>query len=196
MSKAPVKKQIARQRAPKKPTVPRRKSPPARRRNPGPNAEMQEAAALSEKFHGRPATKAREFDEPADERQVLTELGALVSLTVKSPAGKAEIIFDKGTKLAASPDGGQLYIVGGDQSIDQDDLELSDQDGKDHVEIGACTHVTYYTRKGFDKFEPVNYKHRFGEDGGTPPTLCADRINDRLYFVGGSYEIHPEGITN
>lgn len=191
MTKAPARKKAARKRAPKRQPARKRQG----RANPQPE-ELVQAAALSEQFHGRPARKARAYSEPADERQVLTNLGALVELTVKSPAGKAVISFDNGTRLAASPDGGQLYIIGGDQSIDMDELGLRDQASKDHVEIGPVSHVVYYTRKAFDGFEPVNYRHRFGEDGGSQPTLCADRINGRLYLVGGSYEIHPEGIIN
>lgn len=176
----------------------RRMKPPrrqARRRNPG---EIEAAAQLSEEFHGRPAKRVREYDEPHTEQTVLADLGALKEIEIETPRGEwFRVVFGRGARLAASPDGRQLYLVGGDQAAALADLGLTDDEADhEHVLLGAARSITYSTRKGFHNFELVDYVHEFGEDGGTPPTLNYDATNKRLYFVGGTYKIRPEGIVN
>jgi len=99
-----------RQPARKRTTTPHPRKPPSsqaagkragrpRRRNPG---ELEAAAAMSEKFHGRPAHRVSEYDEPNDSPRTLAELGSLKSLTVDTPnAERIELTFGRGVKLAA-----------------------------------------------------------------------------------------------
>lgn len=169
----------------------------SRRRNPG---ELEQAAALSEDFHGRPARKVTEIEEPANQRTTLADLGLLRALHVEPISGEFagelfELSFDKGTHVNSSPDGRQIYLTEGDQSVDLDYLGLSDE-ARDHVTLGLCHAIVYLTRKGFDGFKKTDYIHEFGEDGGAPPTLHYDSLNRRLYFSGGTYTVKPEGITN
>lgn len=169
------------------------RKPTRRRSNPG--DETSEAAALYERFHGKPASSAHEYNQP-DEDLVLAELGNLVQLIVDTPAGEVSLDFLRGTKVASSPNGKQLYFVGGDQTVDLDEVGLSDQEGRDHIEIGLVQTIVYHTRKGFHNFEPVDYVHEFGEEGGDEPLLCYDAVSRGLFLVGGSYEVRPEGIVD
>ena len=165
-----------------------------RRRNP---AEEQEAAKLTEQFHGRPARKVREIAEEETQRYVLAELGRLQELVVILPTGRAvKLEFTRRPRLAASPEGGSLYFEGGDQKLDLAALGIKNDTGKDHLEIGQVLKITYRTSKAFHSFEPTDYVHTFGEDGGTLPTLAYDVLNRRLYLIGGTYQVRPEGIVN
>jgi hypothetical protein len=107
--------------------------------------------------------------------------------------------------LASSEDGRQLYIEGGDQSVD---LAAFQMDGdnwvKDRMVLGqfsepepGATHtnkkrywnIAYQTRKEFDKFEDVIYQHDLGEDTRDRPYLEYEPRNKKLYVAGGRYYI-------
>lgn len=199
--KKPTAKRTERSQAKKKTPAKRTKRPTVKqgarrtkRRNPG---DIEQAAAMSEAFHGRPAHRVRTVDEQNDSPKVLAELGALRKFTVETPHGDlVELKFGKGVKLAANPKSHQLYIVGGDQSVDLEALDMGDEAEKDHAYLGEVARVLYHTKKGFHDFEPIDYDHEFGEEGGRRPRLNYDCINSRLYVTGGSYTIEPEGIRN
>mgnify|MGYP001145670713 CR=1 FL=1 len=164
----------------------------SRKRKTNPD-ELKQAAQLSEAFHGRPARIVRELEDTLNVRDVYTDLGALIELDVELPDGERATISATGARLLASPDGTQLYIEGGDQSLDARALHLPE---KDLAVVGTLHSVTYRTRKGFDGFELVDYQHEFGEDGGERPLLLYDALNQRLLIAGGSYQIKPEGIVD
>jgi hypothetical protein len=96
------------------------------RRNPA-----ADAAALSKKFHGRPATTERRIVEPMHVHKHLMEIGDLVRLVIDTPTGKVVVLnFNtsdprKIVRLATSerdPKSGklvgkQLYLRGGDQEV-------------------------------------------------------------------------------
>jgi hypothetical protein len=161
-----------------------------RKRNPDP---IEDAAELYEEFHGRPARSVRELKDELHVRDVFTDLGALVELDVEMPDGEHIRISAPGARLVASPDGTQLYIEGGDQSVDPRQLGLPE---KDLITLGVLHSVTYRTQKSFDGFELVDYQHEFGEEGGERPLLLYDALSQRLLIAGGSYHIKPEGIVN
>jgi len=150
------------------------------------------AAALTEAFHGRPAKKVTELSEIVSERAELADLGRLVSLELLG----YKLPFDSNVRLASTPEGGSLYFVGGDQALDLASLGIEDATGKDHMDIGQVKYITYFTSKAFHNFEPMEYRHKFGEDGGELPLLCYDTLNEALYLVGGTYTVKPEGIVN
>jgi len=171
----------------------RAKANPRRRPNQE-DPELQAAAKLSEKFHGRPATKVRTVESLEYTPDVLADLGGLVELHVATPRGGRLLPFNKGVRLACTPDGLQLYIVGGDQELDLEALGLPD---RANVEIGELARVVYDTRKGFHNFERTHYVHDMGEArGGRRPTLGYDALNHQLFIVGGTYIVRPEGIVN
>lgn len=171
------------------------------------NSEVDDAAALSEAFHGRPANKVRDVEELRQERTALADLGRLVGMRVwpdedwcidlgrvDKDAPQSDAF--RGVRLGASPDGGQLYFVGGDQALDLARLGLDRYLPKDHIVIGVVESIGYHTSKAFHNFEPTWYTHQFGEEGGEQPILNYDTLNRKLYLTGGSYQVRPEGIVD
>lgn len=57
--------------------------------------------------------------------------------------------------------------------------------------IGKLHSAAYTTTKG--KEGRHTWEHEFGEGGGKKPTLATD--GKRLFVIGGTYKIKPEGIT-
>lgn len=171
----------------------RSKLNPRRRRN-HTDDEIDAAAKLSEKFHGRPASRVRTVETLEYQPDTLADLGSLKELHVETPRGGRLLEFGSGVRLACTPDGRQLYIVGGDQEIDLAALELPE---RANVEIGELVRVVYHTRKGFHDFAPTDYVHEMGEGrGGRRPTLGYDALNHQLFVLGGTYSVRPEGIVN
>ncbi len=164
-----------------------------RKRNPG--DETGAAARLFERFTGRKATTERTVAELHQEPTELAVLGTLISLEVKRP-GEVLTFEPRGVKVTATGNGGQIYFVGGDQRLDLAGLGLGKLLPKDHITIGEARRIVYRTSKAFHNFEPTDYVHRFGEEGGQEPTLCYDVLNAKLYLSGGSYQVRPEGIVN
>ncbi|HZT36622.1 MAG TPA: hypothetical protein VFA28_01900 [Bryobacteraceae bacterium] len=190
--KAPAKRVANSARKPK--PSPRGRS----RRNPAEDLSGEEAAAaLSEAFHGRPAHEARDYVEEVAERQVLTDLGRLIELRVWLDEDDYIALKPKaGVRVACSPDGGQIYFVGGDQAVELDAIGLEKSLPKDHLALGACDYICYHTSKDFHDFEPVDYEHQFGEETGDLPILNYDVLNKRLFLTGGSYQVKRAGIVN
>ena len=59
--------------------------------------------------------------------------------------------------------------------------------------------MTYNTAKfhlGKSDRKPGPYIHQMGEETGDQPELMYDTINERLSFVGGHYQVRPEGIVD
>lgn len=165
-----------------------------RRRNSQDSAAA--AARLSEKFHGRPVRKVTEFEESYQEPTDLADLGRLIELQVMDGDYVRPLQFGKNVRTAATPDGGQIYFVGGDQELDLKKLGLAKWMPKDHITVGSVAKIAYFTSKVFHNFEPSVYEHRFGEEGGIEPLLHYDVLNRKLYLTGGSYLVRPEGIVN
>lgn len=94
--------------------------------------------------------------------------------------------------LASNEEGTQLYIIGGDQSLDLPGLNINGaQADKELVTIGQVTNVVYHTHKIFDgEREEYDYTHKLSEDTHGPlPVLIYDRINQQLKLSGGVYHI-------
>ncbi len=163
------------------------------RRNPD---ETQAAVRLFEKFHGRDPKEITEKHISAAHRKDYTALGDLEHLKVLTPLGQtAQFNFhDDGVKLASSPDGKQLYCIGGNQNLsqclDHDSLE------KDFIDLGEATEVQYLARKIHGNFEPISYFHKFGEKTGARPQLAYDKLKKQIFFVGGEYFIDTkQGVS-
>lgn len=154
------------------------------------------AAALSEKFHGRPPKEVIEYPEDIHVHEHLTKLGTLQELIVDAPVGKVCLSGFKGAALASSEDGRQLYIVGGDQRVNLKALGFTPADTRDSMVLGELHRVIYRTQKGFDNFETVDYYHDLGEDTGIRPALLYSTRDHRLSIAGGQYVVKPEGIVN
>jgi len=154
------------------------------RRNP---SEEEQAVRLFQGFHGHDPKEVVEKHVSAATRLDYTALGDLVYLKVETPVGKkAEFNFHgDGVKLAISPDGKQLYCIGGNQNI----LPCLDDDSKqkDFIDLGDALEVAYLARKIHGKFQPVEYYHEFGEVDGTLPRLMYDKLRKQIFFIGGNY---------
>lgn len=110
-----------------------RKNCKSSRRNPA-----QDAAALSEKFHGRPSTSQRTVVEKLHVHKHLMEVGDLVRLVIDTPTGLVAVLnFNtsdpkKIVRLASSEKdpktgkivGKQLYFRGGDQEVNLAGLKM------------------------------------------------------------------------
>lgn len=193
-----VANKTARPRAIKKRTIrnhPREhadKVRPARK-----NPEQSQAAAaglMYKRFHGKPSTGSHVVAVKRYTPGDVAALGKVIELEVDAPKGRM-MLKPSGVTLACSPDGGQLYFLGGDQAAPLDKLGVKGLP-KNHVEIGALRRLVYLTRKGFHNFEPIEYTHRMGELGGVEPLLCYDTKSKLLYLVGGSYKVEPRGIVH
>ena len=170
------------------------------------------AAEAYRRFHGRPADKEIVIEEEVHYHKRLATIGVLAACVIDTPTGlQATINFDSEDGrpvpwLCMSEDGCQLFIEGGDQSIDLKSLEM---DGKDwykermvlgtfaEPESGRRFNIAYITEKRFDDFEVIRYEHDLGEpDEGEPkshrreaPTLEFEPINKKLFICGGQYKI-------
>ncbi len=159
------------------------------------------AADLYKQFHGKESEFVTEYEvfeeDPFHNHPELGQLGKLVSLTVKPAIGdKYKIEWDEkeAPDLCGEPNGKQLYIVGGNQTLGSNIAE--GDANKELLDLGECRQVEYFTRKGFDNFQAVTYYHKLGEETGETPRLLYDRKRKRLFFAGGAYRIKPEGIVN
>jgi HNH endonuclease len=148
---------------------------------------VEAARDLAEAFHGRSAGEVTEVIEELEEHGVLADLGQLNEIVIRKP--KRTIRFDKNTRFASSEEGTQLFLVGGDQSVDLGAFPDVDE-SKETVVLGEAESVTYTTAKfhlGDEDKESGPYEHKFAEDGGTRPLVIYDTRNRLLSFAGGTY---------
>lgn len=167
---------------------PKRGGPRRRRADRNPS-ETKQAVRLFQGFHGHDPKEIAEKHVSAAVRLDYTALGDLNYLVVETPIGKeATFTFDDdGVKLASSPEGKQLYCIGGNQNI----LPLLDERSreKDFIDVGECLEVEYLARKVHADYRPVKYYHEFGEINGSRPRLMFDKVRKQLFFIGGDYFI-------
>lgn len=173
------------------------------------------AADLYEEFHGTPSTEVIEVEDEVRMHGHLAGLGALIQIVVKLAVGGTATLGAPNPDgpdaifVASSEDGKQLYLSGGDQSLDLDALGFQstidiDHEGhayqasqiKDLMVIGKITKLTYRTQKKFDKFEEVDYYHAAGEDTKVRPVLLYDTLNSSMAIAGGEYHVHADGVVN
>jgi hypothetical protein len=174
---------------------------PRRRRHDRNPSETEQAVSLFESFHGKNANQITEKHVSAVIRKDYTALGDLVSLKIKTPiGGHAVFNFEgDGVKLASSPNGKQLYCIGGNQNL-APMLDAASRE-KDLIDLGECTEVAYLARKIHSNYEPVEWFHKFGENTGVKPQLMFNKLQKQIFFIGGEYFIDPKvdvspGIEN
>jgi hypothetical protein len=165
-----------------------------RRPNPDEAGALEQAAAMTEAFHGRPARSVTDYPETVTERATLADLGRMVSMTIRGTGGRFRLRMDRAAvRLTTTPDGAQLYLIGGDQSVALEDLGT--QPTGDAIPLGELEELVYHTSKKFHRFEPMDYAHTFGEKTGIRPLVIYDRLNEALQIIGGSYQVKPQGIV-
>lgn len=164
-------------------------------RNPKTRAATRRAVKTYTMFHGR---KPRKVTTKVVRAQGLartsdyTKLGDLVELHL--PVGV--VTFKPGERpiLATDNRAKRLYLIGGNQDLSAAPAQKKNPHGLD--DLGECVKIVYFTRKKFDRFEPFEYVHTFGDEGGQAPRLMFDRKRKQAHLVGGSYTIKAEGIRN
>jgi hypothetical protein len=170
-----------------------------RRNNP------ETSADLYSDFHGKPSTQEIVYESEEFERTSFAELGTLIEIKVKCRNGSVVSInaaapdsgnLEEIVKLASSPDGRQLYFIGGDQSVDVKKFGLGVKDIRDNMLLGTIEEITYETEKGFHKFQKTQYFHKLGEETGVKPVLAYNPQNETLSVVGGQYVVKDVGICN
>jgi hypothetical protein len=170
-----------------------------RRRRANPDGELDQAAGLYKKFHGRGPKEVIELQLNEQRRGTYTALGELQELRFKLSGRETIRLGFEGNhvKVASSPDGKQLYFIGGDQVMDEKLLKSFGEDpSKDIIPLGECPYIAYVTRKAFDGFKEAIYYHHLGEDGGWPPEGFYDRLNKTIVLAGGSYYVAAPGIMH
>lgn len=176
-------------------------------RNPIPAAKERYAS-----FHGRPSGELIKVVTPLHEHSVLAGIGLLRKLVVIAPNGYRVTINNFGVNaqdapaiLAMNEEATQLYIDGGDQSVNLADFGIGEPFHEKET-LGKVRDVYYFTRKDHlgNDGGTATYHHKFGglrEVGGKRkrsalPDLIYDTRNKLLEFSGGGYTIPDEGIAN
>jgi hypothetical protein len=173
------------------------------------NAKKNPAAASAEvfeEFHGFAPSEVVTVSKKVHHHAHLAALGTLVQLDVYGVDERGHKVQGfKGALLACNESRDQLFIEGGDQSINLKDFGIR---GAHEMEtLGRVTNIGYKTNKthlGDEGGEAV-YVHRFratNQNGKhvvvkmtREPDLIYDVRNEQLLFSGGSYEILREGIN-
>ena len=186
------------------------------RRNP-----EDSAAALFEEFHGYPSEETLEVIRREHYHEFLSGIGPLIELVIENEQGTKQLVLKSpdpqeapieevivlafnerrrdGHGPAAIKGGDQAFFVGGDQSIDLDDLIeqkfITEADIKEHMVIGKIRQVTYRTRKTFEQDGKVkiDFFHEHGKEGarGVLPMLVYKPLNPSMEVFGGRYSISP-----
>jgi hypothetical protein len=163
------------------------------------------ASEAFEDFHGFKPSRVTIVSKQIHYHEHLAEAGKLKHLDVWGIDDRGHKISGfKGSLLAFNEDRNQLFVEGGDQSLDLKEYGIT----RPHEleTIGKLTDIGYFTNKthlGDEGGEAV-YVHRFRStnDNGKHvivriaryPDLIYDVRNEQLLFSGGSYEILREGI--
>lgn len=173
------------------------------KKNPGTDA----ATEAYREFHGRDPEERIVFTSTHRFPAHTAAIGDLVELTIKTP--KERGLKDRYVNLSnfgeawltRHPRMKQLYVEGGDQSVDLGAFGLDSKDPHETEYLGELVRCVYYTRKdhlGKDGGE-ANYHHRFGKNELTLDKTELIKVgyhvpDEQLLFVGGGYEIPAEGI--
>lgn len=163
------------------------------------------ATEAYQEFHGHSPDETVEVTKQVHFHKHLAAAGQLRKLVVKGVDGQLHTIsrFD-GALLAFNEKKNQLFVEGGDQSINLEDFGIS----KPHEleTLGKVIDLDYHTDKshlGSEGGKAV-YAHRFRttNQDGQHVTVTVARYPDLIYrvrdeqleFSGGSYQIKAEGI--
>jgi len=177
------------------------------------------AASMYETFHGRPSQETIALTETEHYHTHVATLGTCCGFLIddgsrtfaiglsgytwnpraKGP-GKMRGGFEKTDEnaedvlLTSNEDGTQLFVDGGDQSLDLDGLDITGAEAEhESIILGQVALVGYETAKKFDDFETIQYVHEFSEDSHGPlPVLRYMRLNGkgaRMFLDGGVYQV-------
>jgi hypothetical protein len=163
-----------------------------KRRNPA-----SAAAEVYEEFHGHPSTKVVKVTSPVHYHEHLAQLGKLAYLKIAGVDGYRHTLKQfKGALLCSNEQRNQLFIEGGDQSLDLSVFGI--RSPHELESLGQITEIGYRTTKDHLGKEggKALYFHKTGDEKGFPPDLLYRVRDQQLEIVGGSYTIEAEGIRN
>lgn len=163
------------------------------------------SAEVFEEFHGFAPSEVITVTKHIHHHEHLAAAGKLVSLDVWGIDGSGHKISGfKGAFLAFNESKNQLFIEGGDQTVNLEDFGIDSP--HEFETLGKVTDIGYQTNKTHlgDEGGQAVYVHKFrstNENGkhvvvriAREPDLIYDVRNESLLFSGGSYEILREGI--
>jgi hypothetical protein len=163
------------------------------------------ATEAFEEFHGHSPDETVEVTKQVHFHKHLAGAGQLRRLVVKGVDGQLHTISRfNGALLAFNEKKNQLFVEGGDQSINLEDFGISHP--HELETLGKVIDLDYHTDKshlGSEGGKAV-YAHRFrttNQDGqhvtvtvARYPDLIYRVLDQQLEFSGGSYTIKREGI--
>ena len=170
------------------------------------NRNPAEAATEAyQEFHGHAPEETVEITKRVHFHKHLAGAGKLTALVVKGVDHQIHRINGfKGALLAFNEQKNQLFVEGGDQSINLQDFGISHP--HELETLGKVVDIDYHTDKshlGSEGGKAV-YAHRFRttNQDGQHVTVTVARYPDLIYrvrdeqleFSGGSYQIKAEGI--
>jgi hypothetical protein len=159
------------------------------RGNPG---DGQDAVAeLYRKFHGRDPKEIIQLQVDTVRRKDYTVVGPAAELKIKDPSGERQTLdlYPSRALVCSSPNGRQLYFMGGNQNLDALLSRFHTDTAKDLVLLGMGHSFTYVAAKRESNYRQVEWEHRFGEEGGKEPVVFYDRLNKQIFLAGGTYRV-------
>ncbi len=160
---------------------------------------VEAAADKYREFHGKDPDVIVEVETTVHQHENLSGIGKLVKLEILAIGGPwpVEVTNFKGALLAQDEKGKQLFIVGGNQSVDLRDFGINPDRAHEHETLGAVKSISYDTEKLH--LDPRDggkaiYTHQFGGKRSRLPLMIYDVRNKLLEFSGGEYDIPEAGI--
>lgn len=176
-----------------------------RKENPAKCNPATAALEAYEDFHGKPSKEDVRIFDKLHEHKHLASAGELKRLViVPETGGRVTLSGFKGSLLCFNEAGNQLFVRGGDQSVD---LKAFGIKSAHEVEtLGKAVEIDYHAVKEHlgDEGGDATYRHKFRQTNkdGKHVTLRVAKFPDVIYrvrdkqleFSGGSYVIRAEGI--
>jgi hypothetical protein len=178
------------------------------KRNPRNPLDTSEEAYAG--FHGEKPKGAVVVQERSHFHTHVWSIGKLVYLRIQLPPDRREVglsnivelEFDYETAkpafLTANEKRTQMFIDGGDQSVDLKTFGIDTRTAHEKELLGYLKNFGYFTDKkhlGSEGGRAI-YKHKVGEEGGELPAVVYRVLDKKLEIVGGSYTIPNEGVRN
>lgn len=172
------------------------------------NPSEAAAADAFREFHGHDAEDVVTFETMHHYPRTTSAIGDLVKLVIRLPKERGvkggqyvDLQHFGEAMLTEHPKMKQLYVEGGDQSLDLEEFGLDAGDPHEVEYLGTLELCEYFANKthlGKDGGEAV-YHHRFGKNELTLQKTELIRVgyhvpDEQILFVGGGYEIPAEGI--
>lgn len=174
----------------------KRRAPRRRTSNPAPGA-----AALFQSWTGIPSQHETIVVEKIHDHSHLADLARLCAFKLRGVRGRLKFT-EPATRLCSNETGTQLYIRGGDQTINLDDFNRvvtsparRVDPTKESVVLGEITNLYYAARKPFLGGEHKKlgvYDHKLGGRNRNYPVLVYDTRSQLLSISGGVYYIKPD----